>query len=73
MQNSTDEIEYKFLNMDTSKFVSSQQELEQQTTGGTIRAIPNWNHGQVLYAAGRKYFDEHDAIIRCRRLSGLIK
>lgn len=68
------DIEYKYLNMDTGAFCDSQEELTKQVgCGGIVKAIPAAiEHNQVLFAASVKSFTDMEAIVRCRRLSGLL-
>lgn len=68
----TDPIDYRFLNIDTEEFVSSQEELERQLGAHCLlRAIPNWEYNQVLIAGGRRDFSKSAAIITSRRISGV--
>lgn len=70
--NDLEEIDYRYLNIDTKKFHPSQAELvESIGECGFIRAISNL-HGQVLYAASNEYFSECAAILTCRRLTGIL-
>ena len=65
-------IEYRYLNMDTCEFCASQSELSEQVgEGGLIRAMPSRRFAQVLYAASRNTFTEFEAIIKCRKLTGV--
>ena len=66
-------IEYRYLNMDTEKFVETQEELSRDCVGGIIRAVPNYKHNQVLIAASCREFTEMTAILLCRKVSGLNK
>lgn len=65
-----DKIDYRYLNMDTQKFVESDVELVKQSSPGSLkREVPNFLHGQILIASGREPFTETQAIMLCRRIS----
>lgn len=65
----TGEIDYRYFNMDTKRFVPGYQDLVQQVgPGATMRCVTN-NVGQVLYAAGQREFSQCCMILTCRRLS----
>ena len=69
-----DKIDYRYLNMDTNCFADNQSALiEQLGPGALIRALPNYKYGQFLIAAGHKSFSEMEAMLRCRRLTGIIR
>jgi hypothetical protein len=65
----TDKIDYRYLNLDTERFVDSLEELEKQIGKGYLRDIPNHQQGQWLFAASRQPFSPLSAIITCRRIS----
>ena len=65
-------IEYRYLNMDTKRFVRTQTELIEGKCGGLVRAIPNYEHNQVLYAASRNHFTEAEAILLCRKIARVL-
>jgi len=67
------EIEYRYLNMDRERFEESAEALAEyfRGIGGLTRAIPNWQHDQVLYASGSKSFSKTEAIRLCKQLSGV--
>lgn len=70
--NPEDPIDYRYLNIDTQIFVKSLAVLTKQIgVSGEVRAIPNYNHSQVVVAASKNHFTETAAIILCRRLSGV--
>ena len=68
-----DKIDYGYLNLDTKEFTANQSELVAQIgKGGTIRAIPNYDHGQILVVASNRPFTELEAILTCRRITGMM-
>ena len=71
MINETTLVDYRYLNLDTKKFVNTQEELIKQIPQGHVKAIPNI-HGQVLMAASKSDFTECEAIIKCKRLTGML-
>ena len=72
MVDESNPIEYRFLNMDAMMFVKDAAELSRSLgVGSLIRAIPNWQHNQVLYAGGRRWFSESQAIQLCKRISNV--
>ena len=63
-------LEYRHSNMDTRPFPATQADLAKSLDKGTLlRAIPNYDHNQVLIVGGRPGFSEADAIRKCRELS----
>lgn len=67
-------IEYRYLNIDTEQFVSSQSELALQVgPGSLLRAIPaDLKFNQVLIVGGKREYTEREAVYICRKLSGLL-
>ncbi len=74
-----DRIQYRYLDVDNKKLYKDQLEykeaLRDRKGKAVERYIPNYDHGQVLYAAGIKRnafgesFSETEAVLLCRRLS----
>jgi hypothetical protein len=64
MTEQTKELVYYFINMDEGILEPNQETLYTKMMGyGTIwRAIPNWNEGKVIYAGGKTFFTENEAI-----------
>ena len=56
----SNKIVYRYLNMDTKKFVT-EIELISQTGKGLVRAIPNYKKSFVIVAAGNRHFTEYAA------------
>ncbi len=66
-------IEYRYLNMDTGRFHETQEDMVKCLgKGSLLRAIPNYQHNQCLIAGGRKEFSEVAAVIKCKRLTGIL-
>jgi hypothetical protein len=40
--------------------------------GSLLRAIPNYQHNQCLIAGGRAEFSEVAAVLKCKRLTGIL-
>ncbi len=66
-------IEYRYLNMDTGRFHETQEDMVKCLgKGSLLRAIPNYQHNQCLIAGGRQEFSEAAAILKCKRLTGVL-
>jgi|LakMenEpi03Aug12_release.lakeMendotaPanAssembly.Ray.scaffolds.fasta_scaffold03608_32 hypothetical protein len=66
-------IEYRYLNMDTGRFHETQEAMVKFLgKGSLLRAIPNYQHNQCLIAGGRKEFSEAAAVLKCKRLTGIL-
>ena len=62
---SSDEIDYRFLNIDTEEFVESQTLLPQQH----LMAFTDFQSGQVLITGSKDSIDERSAINMCRSIA----
>jgi len=62
-------ISYRYLNMNTREFVSSNADFAESFRGKKhmLRVIPN-EEGQILVAAGASEFSEREAIMMCNKL-----
>lgn len=66
-------IDYRYFNIDRNEFVDSLSTLKKQLGKQyVLRAIPSYEHDQVLYAGSRNWFTERDAIIKCKKESGVL-
>jgi len=75
MINGSEEIDYRYLNLETNKFCADQEVLVKE-----INNIPKAKllfvtniEGQVLVAGGNKNISQCQAIIACKRLSGILR
>jgi hypothetical protein len=65
-------IEYRYLNLDTKKFVRSQPELvEQVGRTGTLRSLLSYKHDQCLIGASSRHFTEVELRMTSQRLTGV--
>lgn len=74
-------IEYTYLDVDNEKLYADSTKfhkaMKSRSGSAILRAMPNRNHNQVLIAGGSKTntfgekFSEYEAILLCRKLSGL--
>ncbi len=66
-------IEYRYLNMDTGRFHETQEDMVKCLgKGSLLRAIPNYQYNQCLIAGGRAEFSEAAAVLKCKRLTGVL-
>jgi hypothetical protein len=66
-------VDYGYLNMDTEEFVPSYSDLMEQMSPGCFMRSASNHYGQVLYAAGRRDFSVCEMMIKCRRLTGVLR
>ncbi len=69
-------IDYRWLNMDTQEFLESGEILAAEFKGKRhlvrmIPALPQFN--QILCAAGTREFTAQEAVMTCRKMTGVIK
>lgn len=69
------DIDYKYLNLDDKVFYDTESELMASVKyydKAYHKAIPNIQHNQVLITAGGKEVTDIEAIVICRRLTGIL-
>jgi len=68
-------LDYRYLNMDEKKFYPSAEKLLESLQGKMCmsKTLTDYEHNQVLYAAGSQPFGRTEARMTCQQLTGVLK